>query len=138
MDSVVGIALATIAGGVIGGGAISAWWLKGLKEHLRTTFATLTDLNNMGSRVNGIESVAIGARESGDDAQAHIQRLELVQSQQWERIAEHVIKPLEQISLRMEQLAQTQAVQTNTLEFFAKEIERQRSSPRRRRRQDPS
>lgn len=65
---------------LLGGGVVAAVLYLALKEKLTqdlsATFAKASDLNNLGSRVNGLETVAIMARDNSDGNEDRLTRLE--------------------------------------------------------------
>lgn len=110
MDELPKVILTAIVGGIFGGGAVVKLAIGALKNDLRTTFATKDDVNGVGSRVNGLETVAIQARDRADDASDRISVLEERDSQRWERVQEQVIRPLERLTESLEKLNRDQAV----------------------------
>ena len=69
-DAFVERIIIAIAGGLIGGGAIAGVFYRALKDRLREdlakTFASIGDLNGVGSRLNALETVTIMARDNAD------------------------------------------------------------------------
>src|SRR5688572_17596906 len=69
-----------IAGGLIGGGAIAGVFYRALKDRLRDdlskTFASIHDVNGVGSRLNALETVTIMARDNADQNSDSLIRLD--------------------------------------------------------------
>lgn len=65
---------------LLGGGVVATVGYLALKEKLTrdlaTDFAKNADLNNLGSRVNGLETVAVMARDAADGNTDRLTRLE--------------------------------------------------------------
>ena len=74
------ILIAALVGGLVGGGAISAVGYRALKDRLvsdlKEIFARRDELDNVGSRVNGLVTVATMAKDVGDANSDAIIRLQ--------------------------------------------------------------
>lgn len=87
VESIIGLLVAAIIGGLISGGGIAALGYRGLLQKITVdlgpTFATVAraegiekDVNNVGTRVNALETVAIMAKDTADQNSDRIIRLE--------------------------------------------------------------
>ncbi|CAA9307625.1 MAG: hypothetical protein AVDCRST_MAG89-907 [uncultured Gemmatimonadetes bacterium] len=123
---------------ILGSGAITTVVFLALVERLRRTFATQADLNGLGDRVNALQTLFTQLRESLEDNRDRVMTVESEQKHQWERVAEQVIRPLERITEKLENVTEAQASQAAALEHIGKwldRIEEMRSSsapPKRR------
>jgi len=89
-----------------------------LVERLRRTFATRQEINGIGERVNALHTLYVQVRESTDDTRERAMATEAEQRRQWERITEHVIRPLDRITEKLEGVAEAQAAQAAALEHL--------------------
>lgn len=128
-----------VLGGLIGGGAIGGILWHALQNRLRDQFverdelfdaagdrkfAKLKDVNDMGSRVNGLETVAIQARDRADEAADGVAVLDERQRQHWERVTEQIVRPLERVAERMELMGKEQARQAEALRLMYDQLHR--------------
>lgn len=109
---------------LVGSGVVTTVVFLALVERLRRTFATQTDLNGLGDRVNAMQTLFIQLREGTDDFRTRLNTVESEQKHQWERVAEQVIKPLERITEKLEMVSELQAAQKSTLEHIEKRLDR--------------
>ena len=107
-----------------GSGFVATVLLLALVERLRRTFATRHDLNGLGDRLNALQTLYIQVREAADDARDQASACRAEQKHQWERVADQVIKPLERITEKLENVSEIQAAQTATLEHIGKWLDR--------------
>lgn len=119
---------------LVGSGFVVSMLFLALVERLRRTFATQTDLNGLGDRVNALQNLFAQLREATDDLRARLASVETEQKYQWERVAEQVIKPLERITEKLEVVSEHQVAQKSTLEHIEKRLDR--SDKQRERRGD--
>lgn len=117
-------ALALDWSAVAGSGFVMSVLLLALVEKLRRTFATQHDLNGLGEKFNALENLYIQVRESADEARAGVGAIRAEQRHQWERINEQVIRPLERITEKLEDLGETQVAQKATLEHLGRWLDR--------------
>lgn len=116
MNDLAKLVLAAIISGLIGGGSLAALLFRGLRdrlrEDLRDDYASRSDLNHVGSRLNAFENIVIQVRERADTNHDAILRIEERHEQQWERIterlADQVIKPLERLVERLDEMSRRQ------------------------------
>lgn len=109
---------------LLGGGAVASVLLLALVERLRRTFATREELNGLGDKFNALQSLYLQVRETADEARSRAIANQAEQKQQWERIAEQVIRPLERITEKLEAVGEAQAAQASTLEYIGKRLDR--------------
>jgi hypothetical protein len=109
---------------LVGSGIGATVLLLALVERLRRTFATRQDLNGFGERLSALQSLYIQVRESADDARERVGATEAEQRHQWERIAEQVIRPLERITDKLENVAEAQAAQAAALQHIGIRLDR--------------
>lgn len=109
---------------LIGSGLGATVLLLALVERLRRTFATKQDLNGFGERLAALQSLYIQVRESADEARERAGATEAEQRHQWERIAEQVIRPLERITDKLENVAEAQAAQAAALQHIGIRLDR--------------
>lgn len=95
-------------------------------ERLRRTFATRHEMNGLGERLTALQTLYLQVRESADDARERAVAAETEQRRQWERITEHVVRPLDRIKEKLEGVAETQAAQAAALEHLAARSDRWR------------
>lgn len=107
---------------IAGSGFAAAVLIGALTERLRRVFATRQELNGLGDKFNALQSLYLQVRESADEAQERAKASQAAQKQQWERIAEQVIKPLERITDRVEAMGEAQVAQATALEFIGKQL----------------
>ena len=95
------ILIAALVGGLVGGGAISAVGYRALKDRLvsdlKEIFARRDELDNVGSRVNGLVTVATMAKDVGDANSDAIIRLQEGEKYRWEP----VLRMLEKMEQRL-------------------------------------
>ncbi|HEX8362160.1 MAG TPA: hypothetical protein VF613_18720 [Longimicrobium sp.] len=103
---------------VVGGGFGVTVLMLALVERLRRVFATKQDLNGLGQKFNAIETLYIQVRESADDARAGVAAVRAENRALAERITDQVVRPLERLTLKMEELNETQVRQAATLEHL--------------------
>lgn len=116
-----------------GSGFVAAVLLLALVERLRRIFATRQEMNGLGEKFNALQSLYLQVRETADEARARAIANQAEQKNQWERIAEQVIRPLERITEKLEAVVAAQAAQAAALEHIGKRLERvdeQGGSPR--------
>lgn len=137
-EAIVTILVSALVGSVIGGGSTILVIRLALTESLRKTFATIeatdtieSDIDNLGKRVNQVEIFAHGASDAAADAVARTRELERMQQEQWNRISDHIIRPIEIIGEKLEritsaqsELAGTQRAQQETMKALAATIDR--------------
>lgn len=107
MNEIATSAIGAVIGGLIGGGAIVGLFWNALENRLRRTFSTTKDVDALGSRVNGLETVAIQARDAADEAQDGVRELRQEQRHHHERTTERleaVAKQLDEASRRLEKV----------------------------------
>ena len=109
---------------ITGIGLVAGVLLLALVERLRRTFATRQYLNGLGDRVNALQSLFLQVRESADEVRERVAEVEAEQRHQWERVAEQVIRPLERITDKLENVSEIQAAQTATLEHIGRWLDR--------------
>lgn len=107
--------LAAAIGGVVGSGGIVLVGYKALVESLRRTFATKDFARETSSRCAAEQAELARTRAIAYQAKEIAERVALVQEERWQRIEEHVVKPLEALTLRIERIAEIQAVQANEI-----------------------
>jgi len=88
-------------------------------ERLRRTFATRHEMNGLGERLTALHTLYVQVRESADEARERAVAAETEQRRQWERITEHVVRPLDRITEKLEGVAEGQAAQAAALEHLA-------------------
>jgi acyl-CoA reductase-like NAD-dependent aldehyde dehydrogenase len=108
---------------IAGSGFVAAVIIGALTERLRRVFASRQELNGLGDKFNALQSLYLQVRESADEARERAKANQAAQKQQWERIAEQVIKPLERITDRLEAVGEAQAAQATALEFIGKRLD---------------
>lgn len=109
---------------LVGSGIGATVLLLALVERLRRTFATRQDLNGFGERLAALQSLYIQVRESADEARERVGATEAEQRHQWERIAEQVIRPLERITDKLENVSEAQAAQAAALQHIGSRLDR--------------
>jgi hypothetical protein len=106
-----------------GGGLLASVLLMALVERLRRTFATRTDLNGLGDRMNDLQAAWVLVRETAEEARELSARVQHDQQHQWARVAEQVIRPLERITEKLETLSVAQAAQAASLEQIGRRMD---------------
>ncbi len=114
---------------IAGSGFVASLLFLALVEKLRRTFATRAELDGMGSRLTGLQSLYLQAREAADEARERSVAVEREQKHQWERIAEQVIRPLEKITDKLEAVGGLQAAQAAALEHILQRLDRLDAGP---------
>jgi hypothetical protein len=109
---------------IAGSGFVFAVLFLALVERLRRTFATRQDLNGLGERVNALQTLYTQVRETVDENRDRVMAVETEQKHQWERVAEQVIRPLERITEKLENVTEAQAAQAAALEHIGKWLDR--------------
>ena len=109
---------------VVGGGLVGSILLLALVERLRRVFATRADLNGLGDRVNVLHATHTQLRESVDEARERLSMVENEQRHHLERVAAQVIRPLERITEKLENVMEAQAAQAASLEHIVKRLDR--------------
>lgn len=124
---------------ILGSGFVVSVLLLALVERLRRTFATREELNRLGDKFNALQTLYLQVRENADEARERAAATRAEQKQQWERIAEQAIRPVERITEKLEAVGEAQAAQASTLEYIGKrldradELERKSHTPTRKR-----
>lgn len=120
MNDTAQLLASAVLGGLLGGGVLYRLVLGALENRLRTTFATRAELDAAGARVNALETVVVQARDQADTANERVTLVEERSHQQWERLTERfsevVVRPLEKLTDRLEQIAEIQARQQAQIE----------------------
>jgi hypothetical protein len=109
---------------ITGSGFVVTVLFLALVERLRRTFASQSDLNGLGERVNGLQTLFVQLREGLDENRERVVAVETEQKHQWERVAEQVIRPLERITEKLENVTEAQAAQAAALEHIGKWLDR--------------
>lgn len=109
---------------LLGSGFVISVLLLALVERLRRTFATREELNGVGEKFQALQSLYLQVRETADEARARATAAQAEQKNQWERIAEQVIRPLERITEKLEGVAETQAAQAAALDQIGRRLDR--------------
>lgn len=126
MDETLKIALGALAGGLISGGAIIKLGFGALVNSLRAEFATQHDLDGVGSRVNALETVAIAAKDTADNATDRVALMEERARNQWERTMEtldRVSKTMEKVSGEQKIIATQHAEMARDLKHLFKRLD---------------
>src|SRR5690606_24311196 len=89
-ESILIALIGSVFGGLVGGGVIYRVIIAALENRLRDTFATKSDVNALGTRVNAFESVVLQNREAADKANDRVTLLEQRQAMHFERITERI------------------------------------------------
>lgn len=103
---------------LLGGGVVAGIFLLALTERLRRTFATRNDLNGLGERQNALQGQAGELRKLQDELRERVAALESEQKNQAERVVTQVIRPLERITEKLENVSRAQAAQATALEHI--------------------
>jgi hypothetical protein len=109
---------------ITGSGFVVTVLFLALVERLRRTFASQSDLNGVGERVNALQTLVIQLREGLDENRERVVAVETEQKHQWERVAEQVIRPLERITEKLETVTEAQAAQAAALEHIGRWLDR--------------
>ncbi|HEU0052187.1 MAG TPA: hypothetical protein VFQ39_03375 [Longimicrobium sp.] len=109
---------------LVGGGLVGSVLLLALVERLRRIFATRADLNGLGDRVNTLQGAQTQIREALDEARERLSMVETEQKHQLERVTAQVIRPLERITEKLENVMEAQAAQAASLEHIVKRLDR--------------
>lgn len=125
---------------VAGSGFVATVLMLALVERLRRVFATKHDLNGLGQKFSALETLYIQVREAADDARAGVAAIRTEQRVLSERITEQVIRPLERLSQKVEDLSEAQVRQATALEHLDRALTRgdePRSGNQNQRRRNP-
>lgn len=106
-----------------GSGFVASVLLMALVERLRRTFATRQDLNGLGDRLNDLQQAWVHVRDTADTAHDLAERVQADQKNQWVRVAEQVIRPLERITEKLEAVSVAQAAQAAALEQISRRLD---------------
>jgi len=109
---------------VAGSGFVATVLMLALVERLRRVFATKQDLNGLGQKFNALETLYIQVREAADDARSGVVTIRTEQRVLSERITEQVIRPLERLSQKVEDLNEAQVRQATALEHLDRALTR--------------
>ena len=108
---------------LVGSGFAASVLLMALVERLRRTFATRQDLNGLGDRLNDLQQAWVQVRDTAESAQDLAERVQADQKNQWMRVAEQVIRPLERITEKLEAVSVAQASQAAALEQISRRLD---------------
>lgn len=114
MNDFAKLVFAAVLGSVFSGGILFRLFQGALDSRIRTVAekVAVDEVNKIGNRINGLDTVAHMALEQADHANERIAILEERDNQRWERIterlAETVVRPLERVVERMEEMGRRQ------------------------------
>lgn len=109
---------------VAGSGFVITVLILALVERLRRVFATKQDLNGLGQKFNALETLYIQVREATDSVRADVASIRAEQRMLAERITEQVIRPLERLSQKVEEVSETQVRHATALEHLDRAMTR--------------
>lgn len=134
MHELLSITIGSLAGGLIGGGALAALFRAAAVNHLREIFversyvfdssgakkfATAADLNGIGRKVGEQQRELASLDDRYDALDKRISLVEERQTQQWERISEQMAstaRTIEGVTQRLERVTEIQQQQALRLE----------------------
>jgi hypothetical protein len=121
------ILVATLVGGLLGGGSVAGLLLGALETRLRNVFTTRSETNGLGGRVAAVEGLCLRLEERIGALETKMEKLYLQHDHEARRIAERLAetaRTLERVAERVERLDRNQA----RLEGEREAHERRRSS----------
>lgn len=126
MNDFARLLVAALLGSLLGGGALYRIILAALDGRMRKIAEE--EVNKVGNRINGLDTVAHMALEQADKANERTAILEERNAQQWERIterlAETVVRPLERVVDRMEEMGRQLAGHQSDIEHLRRRGDR--------------
>lgn len=112
---------------VAGGGFVVGVLFLALVERLRRTFATRQELNGLGERLNGLQTLYVQLRDAMDEGRDQVMEARAEQRHQAERmgrLAEQIGRPFERLTEKLEALAAVQVAQNAALEQAERRLAR--------------
>lgn len=117
---------------LLGGGVVATVAFLALVERLRRTFSTRQELASLAEKVDSLQRLCADLEETSLQAAERSRMVERDQKQQWRRLADQVLRPLQRTTAKLEGVKEAQAGQAATLDQIVQRIDRLDITPGRR------
>lgn len=122
---IIALVLSAVIGGLVSGGAITAVFYRALKDKLigdmKPIFAKRSDLNGLGGKFDGMETVIVQIRDTVDENSDKILRLQESERHRWEPM----VKVIEDIGKQLSKHSEAITRSTTILERLERRIDRE-------------
>jgi hypothetical protein len=109
---------------IAGSGFVAGVLFLALVERLRRTFATRQELDVLKEKCRTLEKRCRQAAGAARAAHQRAMTVQVEQKHQAERVAYHVVQPLERITAKLDALGEAQASQSLALEYLERRLDR--------------
>ena len=107
-----------------GGGFVATVAFLALVERLRRTFSTRQEFSSLAERVDALQRLCAGLEETSIQATERSRIMERDQKEQWKRLTDQVLRPLQRTTTKLEGVKEAQAGHAATLDQIVQRVDR--------------